>query len=276
MSSGNVLLMTRLRQIRVVGLMDIRRTLGARRGFGLIVFALLPVALAVLRAMTLPDSLRADLGRTSTELANIFYILQLRFIVYFACAFLFVRSFRGEILQRSLHYLFLAPVRREVLAVGKYFGALGSALATLLPSTTLLAVIFYLAHGSELGLGLLFTSRGLSHLAAYLAATALACVGYGALFFLAGLFFRNPMIPAGLYLGFEVLAPFLPVTLRVLSVAQHLRAILPVKLSWGPLDMVGSPFGPFVSVLLLLVVSAAAIALAAWRADHLEITYSDG
>ncbi len=202
-----------------------------------------------------------------------FYVLQLRFIVYFGCAFLFVKSFRGEILDRSLHYTLLAPVRRDVLTVGKYLGALASTWALLLPSTAALVTAFYWAHGLDRGLAALVSGRGIAHLAAYLAATALACIGYGALFFLAGLFFRNPMVPAAAYLGFEVLAPFMPAVLRLFSVAQHLRAVLPVPISLGPMSAVGSPTPAPVAALLLLVVAILAVGLAAWKARRLEIEY---
>ena len=37
--------------------------------------------------------------------------------------------FRGEVVDRSLHYYFLAPVRREVLVVGKYLSGLIATIA---------------------------------------------------------------------------------------------------------------------------------------------------
>lgn len=273
MNSDAPMVKRRLRQIRSIATTDLRRTLGGRRGFTLLFLAALPVALAILRAVVLPDGLRADLGRTESELAVRFYVLQLRFIVYFGCAFLFVKSFRGEILDRSLHYTLLAPVRRDVLTAGKYLGALMSSWALLLPSTAAIVAAFYCAHGIDRGFAALASGRGLAHLAAYLAATALACIGYGALFFLAGLFFRNPMVPAAAYLGFEVLAPFMPAALRLFSVAQHLRAVLPVPISLGPMSAIGSPTPAPVAALLLLVVAILAIGLAAWKARRLEIDY---
>ena len=47
--------------------------------------------------------------------------LILRTVVFFGCAWIFMNLFRGDIIDRSLHFYFLSPVRREVLVVGKYF-----------------------------------------------------------------------------------------------------------------------------------------------------------
>ena len=41
-------------------------------------------------------------------------------VIFFGCLGIFMNLFRGEVLDRSLHYYFLAPVRREVLVIGKY------------------------------------------------------------------------------------------------------------------------------------------------------------
>ena len=50
--------------------------------------------------------------------------LILRTVVFFGCAWIFMNLFRGDIIDRSLHFYFLSPVRREVLVVGKYLSGL--------------------------------------------------------------------------------------------------------------------------------------------------------
>ena len=66
--------------------------------------------------------------RRSAGVALFFAVLYqfiLRFVLYFGCVWIFMNLFRGEVLDRSLHYYFLAPIRREVLVAGKYVSALG-------------------------------------------------------------------------------------------------------------------------------------------------------
>lgn len=264
----------RARLIRTVAGVDFRRTLRGRRTLALVLFCSLPVALALVRIVVFPEALRMDVGRTTHELAQIFYLFHLRFIVFFGCAFLFVKSFRGEVLQRTLHLTLLLPIRRRDLIVGKYFGALAVALAVLVPSTAALVVMYHLANGVGRTLQIMTSAQGLGHLAAYVGITALAAIGYGALFLLAGLFFRNPMAPAALYLGFEVLAPFLPLPVRIFSIAGHLHALLPVPVTLGPLAVTGPDTPGWLAVMLILGVAAIAVRLAGWRARSFEVDYS--
>ena len=44
---------------------------------------------------------------------------------------------------------------------------------------------------------------GKFHLASYLGIILLACFGYGAVFLLFGMLFKNPIIPSGIVLGLE-------------------------------------------------------------------------
>lgn len=264
----------RIRQIRTVAMVDFRRTLGGRRTLALVLFCSLPIALALVRMFMFPEAARMDIGRTTHELAQIFSLFHLRFIVFFGCAFLFVKSFRGEVLQHTLHLALLLPIRRRDLIVGKYFGGLAVALAVFLPATVAMVVMYRLANGFERTLQTMISAQGLGHLAAYIGITALAAVGYGALFLLAGLFFKNPMVPAALYLGFEALAPFLPLPLRVFSVARHLHSLQPVPISLGPLAVTGSDTPAWLAVILILGVAAIAVRLAGWRAQGFEIDYS--
>ncbi len=264
----------RVRQIRTVASVDFRRTLGGRRTLALVLFCSLPIALALVRMVMFPEAARMDIGRTTHELAQIFSLFHLRFIVFFGCAFLFVKSFRGEVLQHTLHLGFLLPIRRRDLIVGKYFGALAVALAVFLPSTVALVFVYRLANGFERTLQTMTSAQGLGYLIAYVGITALAAVGYGALFLLAGLFFKNPMVPAALYLGFEGLAPFLPLPFRVFSVARHLHALLPVPISLGPLAVTGSDMPAWLAIMLILGVAAIAVRLAGSRAQGYEVDYS--
>ncbi len=264
----------RVRQIHTVAMVDFRRTLGGRRTLALVLFCSLPIALALVRMLMFPEAARMDIGRTTHELAQIFSLFHLRFIVFFGCAFLFVKSFRGEVLQHTLHLALLLPIRRRDLIVGKYFGGLAVALAVFLPATVAMVVMYRLANGFERTLQTMISAQGLGHLAAYIGITALAAVGYGALFLLAGLFFKNPMVPAALYLGFEALAPFLPLPLRVFSVARHLHSLQPVPISLGPLAVTGSDTPAWLAVMLILGVAAIAVRLAGWRAQGFEIDYS--
>jgi hypothetical protein len=102
----------------------------------------------------------------------------------------------------------------------------------------------------------------------------LACISDGALFLLAGLFFRNPMVPAILFLGWEVLTPFLPPFLKAISVVHYLNSLVPVPPKLGPLALISQPVAPWIAVLGLAVVTGVALLLCVRKARRLEVTYA--
>lgn len=261
------------RQATVLARQEIGRSLFSKRALPIYLLAAMPVGLALLRAIFLPESQRAHPTHTTTELAQVFHFFILRFIIFFSSALLFVKLFRGEILERSLHYHLLAPVRREVLAVGKYVGGLISSSLALCATVTATWILFYLAHGSD-GLSHMLSGSAFNELVAYLFITVLACAAYGALFLLAGLFFKNPMVPAVLFLGWEVLTPFLPGFLKVLSVVHYLGSLEPVPISQGPFALMAQPVPGWLAVVALVAIAGGLLTAAAWKTRGLEITYS--
>lgn len=261
------------RQTTVLAMQEIGRSVFSRRSLPVYLLAAMPLGLALLRALFLPDSQRSHPGHTTTEFAQVFHFFLLRFIVFFSAALLFVKLFRGEILERSLHYHLLAPVRREVLAAGKYFGGLIASASILVATVVVAIVLFYLPHGSA-GIAHLTSAAGLGEVFAYVATTVLACAAYGALFLLAGLFFKNPMVPAVLFLGWEVLTPFLPGFLKVLSVVHYLGSLEPVPISQGPFALMAQPVPEWLAVFALVAISGGLLALGAWKARGIEVTYS--
>jgi ABC-type transport system involved in multi-copper enzyme maturation permease subunit len=260
-------------QMWTIAKSEVRRTLFSRRSFAVYLLVAMPLALMVLRAIFMPDSLRANAPDATTEFAEVFHFFLLRFVVFFANAMIFVRLFRGEILEKSLHYTLLAPIRRDVLVTGKYLGGVLSAVLLLTPATALTYLLVYLPHGRA-GLSLMSSSAGVGNLLAYLLIVVLACFAYGALFMLAGLYFKNPMVPALIFLGWETLTPFLPALLKSLSFVHYLVSFAPVPVSLGAFALLARPVAWWVALLALLASSAILVFLASRAARRLEVTYS--
>ena len=265
--------LVRRRQMWTVARNEVRRSLFSRRSLAVYLLVAMPLALMLLRALFMPGSMRADATHATTEFAEVFHFFLLRFVVFFANAMIFVRLFRGEILEKSLHYTLLAPLHRGVLVVGKYLGGVLAASLILVPTTVLTYVLVYLPHGSA-GLRLMLSGKGVSSLASYGLIVVLACLAYGALFMLAGLFFKNPMVPAILFLGCETLTPFLPTFLKVLSFVHYLVSFAPVPVSLGAFALLARPVPWWVAAPALLVSSGILVFLASRAARRLEVTYS--
>ncbi|HET8646937.1 MAG TPA: hypothetical protein VFO85_15690, partial [Vicinamibacteria bacterium] len=119
---------------------------------------------------------------------------------------------------------------------------------------------------------------GLSHLQSYLLVTALACVGYGAVFLALSLVFKNPIVPAFMVLVWEGINGALPVLLKRLSVTFYLKPLFPVELPVegisGLFTVVAEPVPAWMAVMGLLAFAAAVVGFACWRMRRLEISYS--
>jgi ABC-type transport system involved in multi-copper enzyme maturation permease subunit len=109
--------------------MEVMKNFLSRRALLIYLLAALPVFLLTLLALFPPDADEfGNFNELSIIYSAIYNALILRTVVFFGCAWIFMNLFRGEVVDRSLHYYFLSPVRREVLVVGKYLSGLLTAI----------------------------------------------------------------------------------------------------------------------------------------------------
>ena len=130
-----------LRQIAAIFRLEVTKNFLGRRSILLYLLALLPIVpLALLSPFTRPGDELQDFTRYSMIFAVYYGGLILRTVVFFGCAWIFMNLFRGDIVDRSLHFYFLSPVRREVLVVGKYLSGLVTSIV-LFSATTILCML---------------------------------------------------------------------------------------------------------------------------------------
>ncbi len=211
--------------------------------------------------------------RYSVIYAVLYNGLILRTVVFFGSAWIFMNLFRGELVDRSLHYYFLSAVRREVLVVGKYVSGLVTSIVLFTGTTVIAMLLLYFPHFYSQSLRYFTEGRGLSQILTYAGITILACIGYGAFFLVVGLFIRNPIIPALLLYGWEWLNFLLPPLLKKISVIHYLNSLVPVPVSEGPFAVVAEPTPVWIAVPSMLLVTILVLILAAYRIRHMEIRY---
>src|SRR6204780_2168093 len=221
-------------------------------------------------------------GQDSIMFAVVFQFFFLRLAIFFGCLGIFMNLFRGEILDRSLHFYFLAPIRREVLMAGKFLAGL-LATCTIFVTSELLQTVAFLWHFSPSVRDFyLYHNHGLEHAAIYLGVTVLACVGYGAFFLVAGMMFRNPILPALAILVWEFINPFLPGILKQFSVIYYLKSLCPVDIPtppgtsplWALLISNSDPVSAPVAVLGILIVAMIALYASSLQVRRMEINYT--
>jgi hypothetical protein len=224
----------------------------------------------------------ANPGRDSFMFAGVFQFFFLRLAIFFGCLGIFMNLFRGEILDRSLHFYFLAPIRREVLMVGKFLAGLLATCAIFVTSEVLQTVAFLWHFSPSARDVYLYHNHGLEHAAIYVGVTILACVGYGAFFLVAGMLFRNPILPAAAILIWEGINPFLPAVLKQFSVIYYLKSLCPVDIPVQPgtppvlalLVSNSDPVSAPVAVLGILIVATLALYASSLQVRRMEINYT--
>ena len=260
-----------LRQIGAIMRLELKKNFFGKRSLLVYLLALMPVGLLVLVELINP------LGRTADQLFTIFSIyynsMILRTVVFFGCAWIFMNLFRGEIVDRSLHYYFLSAVHREVLVAGKYLSGLLTSVILFTAVTIACMVLVFFSHEYAASTRFFLDGAGFNQLIWYVLITVLACVGYGAFFLVVGLFFRNPIIPALLLYGWEWINFLLPPLLKKISVIHYLNSLVPVPISEGPFAVVAEPTPAWISIPGLLIVTALVLIDAGSRIRRMEIRY---
>ncbi len=265
-----------LRQIRAIVGLELQKNFFSRRSILIYLIASLPL-LPLIAFAFVPPSEELSFNNLSLIYAVLYHTLILRTVIFFGCAWIFMNLFRGELVDRSLHYYFLSALRREVLVTGKYLSGLLTSIVFFTTTTIVSMLLLYLPHYYSQTVRYFTEGRGLGQMLTYAGITMLACVGYGAFFLVVGLFIRNPIVPALLLYGWEWLNFLLPPVLKKISVIHYLNSLSPVPVSAaikeGPLAVIAEPTPAYISIPSMLLVTLIVLVVAGYRTRHMEIRY---
>jgi len=263
------------RQTLAILRLEIKKNFLSRRALLLYLIAVSPLVLLSMLALFPPPTDEFEsFGELAQVYAGIYGGLILRTLVFFGCAWVFMNLFRGEVVDRSLHYYFLAPVRREVLLVGKYLSGLLATVVLFSITTVGSMLILYSWLFPAESTRYFFGGAGAGQMLSYLGVTILACIGYGAVFLTVGLFFRNPIIPGLVLYGWEWLNFLLPPLLKKVSVIHYLQSLVPVPMSEGPFAVLVEPTPAWIAVPSLILFTGVVLFLASLHIRRMEISYA--
>src|ERR1700710_1712727 len=116
---------------------ELRRNLFSWRASWIYFLAFVPTLILLIHAVFEAREPSSMIGDDTQLLAGIVQLYYIRLAVFFGCLGIFSRLIRGEMIERSLHFYLLSPVKREVLLLSKF--AAGSATALFLFVTATLA-----------------------------------------------------------------------------------------------------------------------------------------
>lgn len=265
-----------LHQVRAILAIELRRNFFSGRSLLVYILAAAPIFVALMVVLT--TMLDSDVREGMVDEAQILYALIFQFTlrgsIYLGCVWIFMNLYRGDVLDRSLHYYFLAPVRRSVLTVGKYLSGVISSIVIFGATSLAVVTLLYLAVGRSTSSSHFQGGTAISHSFSYLVITALACIGYGAVFMTIGLFMKNPVIPAFAVWVWESANAVLPASLQKISIIHYLQSLRPIETSPGTFAVLSEATPLYYSIPGILIVSAILVGLASWRASNMEIDYA--
>ncbi len=263
-------------QARRLARIEVRRNLFSIRAWWIYFLAFVPTVIILIHTL-FGRHPQFGMAGDGTVLAGIVQFYYIRLGIFFGCLGIFSRLIRGEMIERSLHFYLLSPVRREVLLLAKFAAGAISALALFGSAIIANFVLFYVGYGPA-GTDYLFNGPGMGQLEAYLAIVVLACLGYGAVFLLLSMMFRNPTPAALLVFGWEAINPVMPSLLQKISVASYLRHLMPVTVRgadiFALLTVPTEPVPGWVAALGLLGLIALVLTYSCYRMRTLEIRYT--
>jgi len=264
------------RQVATIVRMELRKSLFRWRSMWIYLLALAPVVIVTIHTLV-DHNTSGGMREDILVLAGIFQLYYLRLAIFFGCLGIFTRLIRGEMVERSLHYYLLAPVRRELLVIGKFIAGFVTSVMVFGAAVFMCTVIMYIRFGQK-GMQFLTDGPGAYHLKAYLGITVLACLGYGAVFLAFSMVFKNPIVPAIVFFGWEAINPVVSPLMQKLSITFYLRHLAPVDVPaqgvFALLTVVAEPVPAWAASLGVVVLTAAVLMFACYRVRRLEISYT--
>ena len=251
-----------------------RRQLLTPRVLWPLLLAALPVGITAAMAWALVhfDVSPEDRQDVPIVFANLYHGLIVRVVLFFGALALFLNLVRGEVEERTFHYLLLTPVRRPAIVLAKYLAAVGTGWLLFVGATAASFAIVNI----PTGIGHLATAQGLSELGAYCGMTALGCVGYGAAFLLLGCLLRSPGYLVAVFFAWEWFEFLLPPLLKQLSVVHYIKVLTPFPIPEGPFALLADPVPAWQAVLQVAVYAAIGVAVAAWVTRRTDLDYGKG
>ncbi len=171
-----------------------------------------------------------------------------------------------EVDDKTITYLFMRPVSKSTIYLGKYLAYLVAGNLLLLPTAALSFLIALLADPPGEAV------RHLPILFQDLLVLALGILAYGALYALIGALSKRPVfVGLGFAVVWETAVTFIPGYLSKLTIKHYLIALLPHPAQQrGVLALVESATPAPLAVTVLLATTAALLALGAWAFTRRE------
>lgn len=204
--------------------LSLGRMLSSRRSVLLALLVVGPVALSLAIRIAVAFDFgppRAPRPGGPVLYGLIMWLLYIRFIVPVLGVFYGTSLVADEVDDKTLTYLFIRPIPRGAVLVGKYLAFLTCAALLVLPSETLVYFLIVPIRGGRMG-------DSFPALVADLGVSIAGLAAYGAVFAYVGARLKRPLVVGLVFaFGWEPAVLFFPGYLKRLTVAYYLQGLVP-------------------------------------------------
>ena len=242
---------------------------GAPVVIALILRLLVSLGAPLFESTEVRDGVRTTVRMTGPAIFGLMiWVFYLRFTIPVLGVFYGTSLMADEIEDKTITYLFVRPIRRGSVLLGKYLAYLACTVFVVLPSVVLVYLLVVPMQGS---LGSSFID-----LLKDLALLALGLAVYGSLFAFIGAKFKRPLLVGLIFIfGWEQAALAFPGYMKKFTVAYYLQALVPHAMpNDGVVSLLQgifreSPSLP-ASLFWLAVIWAVFLAMGAWVVERRE------
>lgn len=191
------------------------------------------------------------------------WLLYIRFIVPVLGVFYGTSLIADEVDDKTITYLFVRPIPRSAVLVGKYLSFLACTVLLVLPSVVVVYFLVVPIGGGSVG-------REFPSLAADLGMLAVGLAAYGAVFALVGARVKRPLVVGLVFaFGWEPGVLLFPGYLKRATVAYYLQALVPQAMPQdSAISMLMQMFQELPSVATSLVSLAGITLVTLWLAGR--------
>jgi len=231
---------------------------GAPVVIALILRGLVSLGAPLFESNEMRDGVRSGVRMTGPAIFGLMiWVFYLRFIVPVLGVFYGTSLMADEVEDKTITYLFVRPIKRGAVLIGKYLAYLACTLFVVLPSVVLVYLLVVPMQGS-LGGAFIDLLKDLVLLAVGLAV-------YGAVFAFVGAKFKRPLLVGLVFVfGWEQAALAFPGYMKKFTVAYYLQSLVPHAMpNVGVISLLQSIFrdNPTLSMSLLCLAGIWAICL---------------
>ena len=266
------------KQITAILSLSLRRLWRSKLVGACVVLGAIPVLIACLIVFTPHASYSyRDVAKVHDMFEIWVRTLFLQFIVFFVAGIFGFGVVRQEMDDRTLHYLFLQPVKRWVLVLGKLAAYLALASGFCLASLWICYLLMTLAlFGPGVVMAELFAHGRFVVLLRESLVLVLGLLAYGSIAMLMASLFKSGFY-ALILLAWETGLPYLPTTLKLWTVMHYLQSLLPERPVGASrlFELLGEPAPVWLCILVLIAVPSIFIALCALFFQRRECLYAE-